>query len=108
MRIGLLEFHESPSDSPQHFITGVKARRLVEELCVATHISPHVVKLIVAKSWSVVKSWLALGREQHERGLRAVDARQEEIAQRNARISDPNGAQHGFSRWPSPDLRTCQ
>lgn len=105
MRIGVLEFHQSPSDSPKHFITGAKARRLVHDLQIAAERSKDTIQLVIEKSWSYIKAWLSSTREQQKATLERERYATECAQKYEAQWQNPNGAEYGFSRWPSKDLR---
>lgn len=106
MKIGVLEHFQAITDSPKHFVTGGKARRLVEELRVAAKLSRDRIQITVAHAWSVVKMWLKTSRLERETAAEAADDQEQRVRQVQANILFPHGAQHGFSRWPSPDQRT--
>jgi hypothetical protein len=106
MKIGLLEFPQDPSEQPKHFITGAKARRLVEELRVAVRVSPTKIKLIVAHGWNVVKGWLQQTQAQRQRAEQQVLEAQDRMNQHRARIAFPDGAEYGFAPWPAKDQRS--
>lgn len=105
MKIGLLEAHQCLGETP-HLVTGAKARRLVNELQVAVHLSPELIQLTVKKSWSVVKGWLLITtvqrRQAEDRELAYVDW----MKQMQARATFPEGAEYGFAPWPARDQRT--
>jgi hypothetical protein len=108
MTIGVLEHYQTLSDNPKHFITGAKAARLVNELRVAAKLAKDRIKLTVAQSWSIVKLWLkGIDPEREARSAKMLENERMEAAQRLKNKRDnPEGAQFGFSRWPSSDLRS--
>jgi hypothetical protein len=108
MTIGVLEHYQSLSDQPKHFVSGTKARRLVSKLCVAVRLAKDRIKLTVAHSWSIVKLWLkGIDPEREARSAKMLENERIQAAQRLKNKRDnPEGAQFGFSRWPSPDLRS--
>lgn len=105
MKIGLLEHHQDPSETPR-IITAAKARRLVHEFKIAVHLTPHLVRLTVKKSWATVKSWLRGTWADVQTANQAVDAQVEKAQQFQSRILHPHGARLNFGRWPSADQRT--
>jgi hypothetical protein len=105
MKIGLLEHHQDPSETPR-IISTAKARRLVYELKIAVHITPRLIKLTVAKSWSIIRAWLRGSFIEAQKASRAVDARAEQLNQLQARAKHPDGTCFNFGRWPSADQRT--
>jgi hypothetical protein len=105
MRIGLLEAHQAHDETP-HLITNSKAQRLVHELRVAIHLTPTLIQLTVKKSWSVVKSWLAISAEQRKQAAEHELAYADFVKQMKARATFPDGAEYGFAQWPSKDQRT--
>jgi hypothetical protein len=105
MKIGLLEHHQDLSETPRT-ITAAKAWRLVNEFKIAVHVTPHLIKLTIQKSWSVVKGWLRGTLEQVQSSQRGADAQTEKAQQLQARAQHPNGSLLNFGRWPSKDQRT--
>lgn len=104
MKIGLLEHHQDPSESPR-LISAAKANRLLHEFKIAVHITPRLIKLTIAKSWTVVRAWLRDSVDVSKE-LRTMDAVQEQAELGRARAQNPNGAMFNFGRWPSADQRT--
>jgi hypothetical protein len=106
MTIGVLEHYQSLSDQPKHFVSGTKAARLVNELRVAAKLAKDRIKLTVAHSWSVVKLWLKTSDSERKAAEKANAERSDWARMQDRRIEYPGGAEFGFSRWPSPDLRS--
>jgi hypothetical protein len=100
--VTLLEFAAENS----HSISQSKAQRLVTELGIAKFIGHRTIQLTVAHSWSVVKSWLQISQQERELRARRETAVLDYKNQLTARKAFPNGAQYGFNRWPSRDLRS--
>ncbi|MCU1305211.1 MAG: hypothetical protein JWQ87_5495 [Candidatus Sulfotelmatobacter sp.] len=106
MKIQVLEFGQSDSESPKHSITSGKAKCLVDELGWAVRVSKRVIRICIAKSWSVIKTWLQTTKEQRKQAQQREEARVEWVLQNRARSIFPGGAEYGFSRWPCEDQRS--
>ncbi len=106
MRIGVLEQFQDPSEPAKHFITGAKAKRLVDEMRICVRLAKDKIKIVVAHSWSVIKTWLAMSAEQRRQADERKNTLQDFQRKAQANAAHPNGAEYGFSRWPSKDLRT--
>jgi hypothetical protein len=104
MKIQVLEF--GASDSPKHSTTSGKAKCLVEELGWAVRLSKRLIQLTIPKTWAVVKAFLATSKEERLAAERKRAEAQDRLCRVRSRMAFPEGAQYGFSRWPSVDQRT--